>query len=291
MKKRKSEAIFCVTPSEEGVTLLSFLREHCQEAPSVKAIKRAIENKGCTVNGRIETFSSHPVLAGDKIAIDLSVHLSKPLFSEAKWSVLYEDAVLYICNKPAGALSQNKNYTLVHRLDKETSGVLIFAKTPEIKEKMIEIFRKREIAKTYLALVEGALSKDRGEINAPLGKIGEYQGQTIYGVVALAKGKSALTRWKCLKKNAQASLLQLEPVTGRTHQLRVHLSHLHHPIIGDVQYGKHFKTLSLCRPKRHLLHAYAIAFAHPISGAPLKVIAPIPKDFKEALQQLQLGGL
>lgn len=276
-----------VIPSEEGMTLLSFLRLHCQEAPSVKALKRAIENKGCTINGRIETFSSHPVSAGDCIILDLSAAAKEP-FPKGLWPVLYEDEALYICNKPAGAISEDRQYLLVHRLDKETSGVLIFAKTAVIKEKMIKIFREYRVAKTYLALVKGALAKDQGEIKAPLGKVGEYQGQTLYGVVAPPAGRSAVTRWKCLKKNAHASLLQLEPITGRTHQLRVHLSYLHHPILGDVQYGKNFRTLALCQPKRHLLHAYAIAFPHPISGAPLKVIAPIPQDFKEALELLHL---
>ncbi len=281
-----------VTASEEGATLLSFLRRHCPQAPSVKAIKRAIDGKYCRVNGRVETFSSHPLRKGDRVHLDLSGVLLQKKTQQPLLKVLFEDEVLLICNKPPGLVCDNAsinqalpqhlgNLQLIHRLDKETSGALMIAKEPAMKEKMIALFKEHQVHKQYLALVDGAVKQKSGKIDNYLGKKGSYQGQTIYGVVTPGKGERAVTLWKCLKKGPTSTLLLAEPVTGRTHQLRVHFSHIGHPILGDYQYGKAFK----CKldPKRHLLHAYSIRFTHPLSHQEIEVIAPAPSDFKSAL--------
>jgi RluA family pseudouridine synthase len=173
---------------------------------------------------------------------------------------------------------------LVHRLDKETSGVLILAKTPDIKDKMVALFKSRNIRKFYLAIVDGVMDKNEGKIDNFLGKKHEFQGQTIYGSVDEKKGMRAITFWKCLAKYKTASVVCCELFTGRTHQLRAHLSGIGHPILGDIQYGRKF----ICRfkPCRNLLHAYSVAFMHPSTGKKLKIIAPIPVDFKQALKEI-----
>ncbi len=286
-----------VLASEEGMNLLSFLRLHCPEAPSVKAIKRAINGKYCTVNGGIETFSSHPLRKGDKVRFDL-LGLSRSAKTEKlRLAVLYEDEVLLICNKPAGMVCENRIFNqlfpqylekllLVHRLDKETSGVLILAKEPGILKKMISLFKQHLVRKLYLAVVDGKMKKEKGKVENCLGKKGSYQGQTIYGAVDPSKGQRAVTLWKCFKSVKAASLLLAEPITGRTHQLRVHFSLLGHPILGDAQYGKMFTCqLSL---KRHLLHAYSIRFIHPLNKKEIEAIAPIPSDFQEVLSALHI---
>jgi RluA family pseudouridine synthase len=281
-----------VSRKEAGMHLLAFLREKCPQAPSVKALKRAIDGKHCIVNGRIETFSSYVLKENDTVSLSDTAFESK---KNPKVSILYEDEELLVINKPAGIVSDNRSIQshlkgplqLVHRLDKETSGVLVLAKSSHSKAKLVEAFKKRTVSKLYLAIVDGVVAKDNGKIENFLGKKQSYQGQTIYGSVPEKKGLKAITFWSCLHRGKTASFVSCEPVTGRTHQLRVHLSEMGHPILGDVQYGKRF----ICpfKPCRNLLHAYQIAFVHPSTGKALKIIAPIPADFKQALMALNMS--
>jgi RluA family pseudouridine synthase len=277
-----------VLPKEQGMRLLAFLREKCPASYSVKALKRAIDNKHCKINGKVETFSSHILKSGDRIEIDLE---SLKKASIAAPEVLFEDEDLFICNKPAGLVSDNKyfarykkNLQLVHRLDKETSGVLILVKTPESKAKMETLFKERQIHKSYLALVDGKMLKEEGTIDNYLGKKHSYQGQTIYGAVSKNEGVHAVTEWKVAKRGDKATLLLCHPLTGRTHQLRAHFSGIGHPILGDYQYGKKF--VCSCQPSRHLLHASEVTFNHPRTGKKLTILAPMPQDFLSALEQL-----
>ena len=272
--------------------LLAFIKSQCEEAPSVKAIKRAIDCKRCTVNRRIETFSSFVLSEGDLVV------LSADAFAEEEKKsipILYEDEDLLVCNKPPGVISDasalrpffpkwTNQWALVHRLDKETSGALLIAKKSVAKERLLKAFKERTVHKAYLALVDGIVKKESGKIDNHLGKIGSYQGQTIYGQVEPGKGQRAITSWKCMQRGKNVSLIWCEPLTGRTHQLRVHLSAMGHPILGDVQYGKRFR--SSLHPPRNLLHAYQIRFPHPTTGKEIKVTAPIPADFK-----VYLGGV
>ena len=267
--------------------LLQFLRTNYREAPSVKEIKRAINGKRCVVNHQTQTFSSYLLAAGDLVVLEEGgVERKRAL------SVLYEDTELLLVNKPSGVvcdhcLERSLGAELVHRLDKETSGVLILSKSAEAQEKMLALFKERSVRKLYLALVDGIPSQGEGVIDTFLGRTGGYEGQAIYGTVKAGQGKRAITYWKRLKHGQGASLLGCEPHTGRTHQLRVHLSALGHPILGDNQYGKRFACP--LRPCRNLLHAYSITFKHPCSGKEIKVVAPIPVDFKQALDQLTLA--
>lgn len=283
MKKANS---WRISKKEAGTRLLQFLRENCPEASSVKALKRAIDGKCCMVNRQIETFSSYILKENDVVILDFSALEEKQ--STSSLSILFEDEELLIVNKPSGLVCDPRSlpsvysvYFLVHRLDKETTGVLILAKNAKAKEKMIELFKERKIQKVYLALVAGVMEKQEGTIDNYLGKKHAFQGQTVYGAVEKSKGLHAVTHWKCLKKGKGISLLACEPYTGRTHQLRVHLSGMGHPILGDTQYGKQKGIF-----RRQLLHAYSIAFRHPSTGKELKVIAPIPADFKKVLESL-----
>ncbi|MGC1879082.1 MAG: RluA family pseudouridine synthase [Rhabdochlamydiaceae bacterium] len=282
-----------VARQETGVRLLQFLREKCPEAPSVKALKRAIDNKLCTVNHRIETFSSFILKENDIVVLSEDAFEKKRGVLSVKIPILYEDEELLIVNKPVGLVSDGRSIKryfphaeIVHRLDKETTGVLILAKTVVTKKKMTDLFKERAVRKLYLAVVDGVIAKDSGRIDNFLGKKHSYQGQTIYGSVGEKKGERAITDWKCLTKGKTASIVSCEPYTGRTHQLRVHLSGMGHPILGDVQYGKKF----ICpwQPQRNLLHAYCVVFKHPSTGKELKVIAPIPADFRQAFKELKV---
>ncbi len=267
-----------VSSTQAGRRLLQFLREECSAAPSVKAIKRAIDGKCCTVNTHIQTFSSHRLHEGDLVSLKEGAFHEKEIPLPTP---LYEDEELLIVHKPAGVLSESLPHFPVHRLDKETSGVLILAKTPLMQTQMMTLFKQRQVEKRYLALVDGSPSSNEGVIDNHLGKKGGYEGQTLYGAVSPAQGMRAITQWRCLCRSPSAALLLCSPRTGRTHQLRVHLSEQGHPILGDRQYARHFKTRY--HPERNLLHAYQVSFSHPRTHAPLKITAPIPVDFKEAL--------
>lgn len=284
-----------VSKKEAGMSLLSFLKSQKIQVPSVKAIKRAIEAKSCTVNRQLQTFSSCVLNEGDCVSLDmaaleeqLSLNIKSP--DKKKMGILFEDASFFIFNKIAGITSDmaslrpflpsfEKGWSLVHRLDKETTGILIIAKTPFAKEKMLEAFKNREVSKVYLAIVDKEMKKEAGTIDNFLGVIHRYEGQTIYGPVERNQGMRAITQWKCIVKAKGASIVWCEPKTGRTHQLRVHLSGLGHPILGDTQYAKRFSFPHL--PKRYLLHAYKIQFTHPKTQKKIQVTAPIPSDFKE----------
>jgi RluA family pseudouridine synthase len=282
-----------VSSSEQGMRLLAFLREKVSGASSVKALKRAIEARLCTINGKVECFSSKILAAGDLIELDLSAVEAK----RDALSIVYEDNDLIICNKPAGIVSENAAFNkllpfyrgtleLVHRLDKDTSGIIIAAKNKEMKEKLMDLFAKRQVRKAYLAIVDGPVKKKEGRIESHLSKKFSYQGQSIWGSVSKGKGLIAVTQWRCLKKGKNASLLLCEPETGRTHQLRVHLSEMGHPILGDYQYCREF-TCPL-RPQRHLLHAFKIKFNHPSTKKLITAEASAPPDFEQALRDLDL---
>ena len=256
--------------------LLAFLRGRCPHGLSVKAIKRAIDGRGCTINGRMESFSTHVVKGGDLVVLRLQEQ--DPVLTPA---ILYEDEHLLICNKPAGMVSENAVFNalfshkldLIHRLDKDTSGALMLAKSKEMKEEMIALFKQKLVRKFYLAVVDKNVKEMRGKIENHLVKKHQYQGQTIWGTAE--RGLHALTRWECLKQMEDSSLLLCEPVTGRTHQLRVHLSGVGHPILGDYQYAKRFKCAYIA--SRQLLHAHRLAFTHPLSKKPIDLKAPLER--------------
>lgn len=271
-----------VTRDERGQRLLAFLRESCPNAPSVKALKRAIESKRCKINGRVETFSTHLLKTGDVVEIEWEDEQIK-----VRPIVLWEDDILIAYDKPPGVVSEPKNFRgkLIHRLDKETSGVILCAKDRPTLDQMIEQFRKKEIHKEYFALVDGVVKDDLKKIVTKLAPRHRFQGQTIYG--SSPQGQEAITEWKVIKKGHKASLLLCKPVTGRTHQLRVHLKEAGHPILGDYHYARVFHAP--IDAKRYLLHAYRITFVHPKTGKEVEITAPLPEDFLQALELLGMA--
>lgn len=206
--------------------------------------------------------------------------------------ILYEDNSLVAINKPAGVVVNRaqsvKEETIedwarkrnegsldrggvVHRIDKETSGILLIAKTPEAFEKLQRQFKERSVKKTYLALVHGKLVPSQGEIRVPIGRL--PWNRQRFGVVP--DGKEAVTRYKVIKDN----LIELYPETGRTHQIRVHLKYINHPVVGDYLYAGR-KTARDDRKwaGRVMLHAWKLSCSHPISGKTIALEAPIPDD-------------
>lgn len=225
--------------------------------------------------------------------------------------VLYEDHSLLVYNKPAGLVVNRAktvkqptlqdilaNYLkvksggigdragIVHRLDKETSGIILVAKTPQAFVELQKQFKERKVNKKYLALVHGQLQPKKGIIKAPISR--SPFDRKKFGV--FLGGRGAETAYQVIKKYRHPelgnfSLLALIPKTGRTHQIRVHLKHLGHPVVGDQFYAGR-KTARGDRHwcSRQFLHASQIVLTHPQSGQKVKFVSPLPKDLKKALK-------
>lgn len=287
-----------VTKKESGTKLLLFLTQHLDGKYSSKFIKRTIEHNGCQINGRMERFASTILGNGDHVTLLIEQAPPPGILQEELQRILFEDEALLVYDKPAGVncdekgilkilKKRNPSLQLVHRLDRDTTGVLLLAKTPQIFERLVEQFKQFHVQKRYLAIVDGVLLQSVGMIENYLGKRSDYAGQTLWGSVNSSKGLAATTEWHCRKRGKQATLVECMPKTGRTHQIRVHMAEMGHPILGDYQYGKEFKCLY--RPVRILLHAEELCFHHPVSGQLLELKAPLPEDFKQAQQDLFKG--
>jgi 23S rRNA-/tRNA-specific pseudouridylate synthase len=255
--------------------LIDFISENIGPDTSKKQIKRWIDGNSCRVNNQVERFSATLVKPGDHVILDID-HAPK-----LEIQVIYEDEYFKVINKPAGIPVEKLEETehLVHRIDRDTSGLLIIPKTEKAYRALRPLFEKREIVKEYLALVDGIPEEKTGVIEASLAKTGKADGMVFWGV--RVDGLPAITHWICTQKGKDWSMLQCRPETGRTHQLRVHLKHIGHPILGDYQYNRSFN--SRLRPKRHMLHAYRLVFDHPFTGAKMNLEAPVPDDFNELL--------
>lgn len=287
-----------VSAQESGITLLAFLKMKFGDSVSARSLKRSLENNEFQVNGLTQRFGTTLLGSGDQVIFlgnSISKIVRSPIHFE-KTRLLYEDDALFIYDKPPAIASDSPELLnalkrslptliLVHRLDRDTSGILIFAKTKPVFEKFVALFKQQSVDKTYVALVDGVPKKRSGIIDNFLGALHRYHGQAIYGAVPSTKGLRAITVWKCEKAGKEAALLVCHPKTGRTHQIRVHCSEMGHPILGDYQYGRKFRCPY--RPERCLLHAKSIAFPHPVTGLKLEITAPLPEDFSNAMKDLR----
>ena len=192
---------------------------------------------------------------------------------DKKKSFVWKDFVAYEDNRPG----------IVHRLDKDTSGIILVAKTKTTQFFLAKQFQKREIKKTYWALVSGEVKDEKGEIVAPLGRSVYERKKMAVGSYA---GKEAVTRFKVLKRFVDFTLLEVKPKTGRTHQVRVHLAYIGYPVLGDRDYSSKW-TVGEKKIKRQLLHAYELDFVHPAQKKRMKLTAPLPDDFNETLKLLK----
>ena len=169
---------------------------------------------------------------------------------------------------------------IVHRLDKDTSGLIMAAKTQAAHNSLSAQIKDRTVSKGYLALVEGVPRQEHGRIDAPVGR--HPRVRTRMAVVA--GGREARTGYRVVERSEKYSLLELALETGRTHQIRVHLAYLGHPIVGDSVYGKKSPGLD-----RHFLHAHQLGFSHPETGDPVELGSPLPPDLEQALELLRKG--
>lgn len=288
-----SEGSWEVSASEQGMTLLRFLQARIESSRSAKSLKKDIESKGCFVNGQLERFAARPLWKGDKVLWRQSTIAALP-----SPSIIYEDESFLALDKPpglvcepsaiAGYLPRHSTLLLVHRLDRDTSGLLLLAKSRYAEEGLRAQFHQRVIVKSYIAISSDSPSLSEGTIcNYMLAK-GRYCGQTFWGCsdVQVKGSLYAETSWRTLAKASKFAILECHPKTGRTHQIRVHLASLGCPIAGDSQYGK---DDSLTMAPRCLLHAWKLSLKHPATGAPMQLLAPPPNDWKASWDRLSKG--
>jgi len=226
---------------------------------------------------------------------------------EIPLEILYDDKDFLVVNKPAGMVvhpgSGNSEHTLVnalvyhfeelrqkqenirpgivHRLDKDTSGVILVAKTDFAHNKFSKQFKKHEIEKVYHTCVKGIVEHEEGICEEPVGRAFLNRKKMV---IRPSGGKEAYTFFKVLKRFRKTTYLAVFPKTGRTHQIRVHLNYIGHPLLGDALYGVKSPFI-----KRQALHAYSLKFKHPRTGQEIEVEAPIPNDMKELLSSLESG--
>ena len=266
-------------------------------------LKKLIVDGRVTVNGLVRPVG-YKIREGDQIT--LQVPASVPLDTVAEpipLNIIFEDEYLLALNKPAGIVVHPApgHYTgtlvnallhhckdlsgiggverpgIVHRLDKDTSGVVMVAKTESAHKNLAAQFKNREIRKEYLAIVKGNVKKDKGLIHATIGRHKVHRKKMDTRTL---NGREASTEYQVVHRCKSWSYLELWPKTGRTHQIRVHLASIHHPIIGEQLYGGKAADLKI---PRHALHAHRLELKHPITELDLSFQASIPSDMEDFL--------
>jgi RluA family pseudouridine synthase len=295
MANKKVDKSWHVTSKSHGMKLREFLCKElfrdCQL--SSKQIRKLLDKGSVCVDSVIECFGSRVLQKGNYVSIVFSD--GAEFVSEEPVLVLYEDSFFMAISKPPFVVStldelvkRNerilRHYHLVHRLDKETSGILLIAKNEKIFDLFKKMFQSHEVEKTYIAFVYGTLKNQEGNIVKPLALKQRIGNQVIWHVQE--KGLYAETHYKVLARGVNVSLLEVLPKTGRTHQLRVHLASIGCPIIGDKVYGGIVKKQYAA--KRHLLHASRLLFRHPVTQEECVVADALPADCLKA--RLDLFG-
>lgn len=195
-------------------------------------------------------------------------------------------ALLAHCGGKLSQIGGEDRPGIVHRLDRETSGVILAAKTDQAHEALAEIFASREIEREYLAIVSGLPELLSGSISTPIGRHPVHRHKM--NIVEEGEGRDARTDWQRIEAYGKAySLLRCQIFTGRTHQIRVHLGSIGHPVLGDKVYGFRADPRLAIPPPRVMLHAIRLRFRHPVTDEALELTAPIPADFREQAEQLR----
>lgn len=290
-----------VKNSERGMTLENFIYQKLKDW-SHKQVKSAIDQKRAFVNGRCVFMAKWNLKPRDRVQfvpnrIAVPPHVRQRM---ERVDVLFEDADILAVNKPAFIESEDfaavvLNYLKrktrgrghpylgqMHRLDKETSGVMIFTKKKQANE-LADQFRRHTIRKYYLAVVNGRVAAQSGQIKEPLEKGAFGEGRKVRVARGKEGAREAKTFYEVVERYETATLLRVRIFTGRTHQIRVHLSDAGYPLVGDTVYcGPHGMSFRRCA-----LHAERLEFVHPVTKQKIKITAPLPEDMKKLIAELR----
>ncbi|HKG47378.1 MAG TPA: RluA family pseudouridine synthase [Pyrinomonadaceae bacterium] len=306
---------FKIEADQAGDRLDAFLASQI-DGWSRARLQRLIENEDVLVNGKVAK-SSYKLREADEIEVELVAPPTEFFSAEnIPIDIVYEDDTLVVVNKPAGLVVHPASGTpsgtlanalayhfqklpdgetsvrpgIVHRLDRDTSGLLVVAKTEAALENLSDQFRDRSVYKSYVALVHGRVQSNSGKIDQPLAR--DRSNRTRMAVVR--GGRNALTLYRVRRGFDRFTLLEVELKTGRTHQIRVHLMWIKHPVVGDETYGggrdntiKDPQLRARIRSlNRHFLHAEKLGFKHPQTGAFVKFESPLPPELEDLLTQI-----
>ncbi len=304
------------TVSEDAGKRLDVFLASVLEGYSRSGVQKLIRSGNVTVNGSVQK-AGYILKGGDSILCKIVENKPSLVPFSMKLDIIYEDDHIIAVNKPPGIVvhpgAGNKEKTLVHvllahcgflasvgsperpgivhRLDKGTSGVIVVAKTNSAYFKLVEQFKNRKVSKEYLALVwgNGLDGKEEGTVKGFLGRHSKDRKRITFR----KEGKESITYWRIVKRWRDFSLIEAKPITGRTHQIRVHLSYVNCPILGDTVYGGHEKRCKAIKNPElreklqsidhQLLHAYRISFLHPITERPITLEATPPEDMLEIM--------
>lgn len=291
---KKSQLTFTV---KETTELLPFLM-NAMHGISRNRAKALLVNRLVLVDNIITTNALTTLHPGQTVQLDRSKQ--KMAFHSNDLGVVYEDPYLLVIDKRAGLLSMSNNTRqqtvqnvlnkylekggsrctshLVHRLDRDTSGLMIYAKDTKTQRTLIEEWQQLVTDRRYVALVSGEMQQNKGTIRSWLTEDKRF---ITHSSPVDNGGKYAVTHYNVLRKGNGYTLVELELETGRKNQIRVHLSDMGHPIVGDIKYGSNDESL-----RRLGLHAYILAFRHPVNGKYLRFETPIPDSFEKALREV-----
>lgn len=294
---------------DDDKRLDAYLSEELDEI-SRTYIQRIIKDKRVKVNGS-EKKSSYMVKEGDHILVELPEPKTLELIPEdIPVDIIYEDDDLAIINKPQDMVVHPApgNYTgtlvnallyhmdnlssingiirpgIVHRLDKDTSGLLVIAKNDMAHRELSAMLKARDIHREYISLVHGLIKEDEGTINKPIGRDPKNRKKMT---VIYTNSKEAITNYRVIKRYNDYSLAQLNLETGRTHQIRVHMAYLNHPVVGDPLYSSGKNEFKI---DKQLLHARKLGFTHPIKKIYMEFECEPPENFKTILDKLDRKG-
>ena len=289
---------------EQGARLDKYVGEKCPEISRTQA-QRLIGDGHIMVNGGTAKAGLR-LNIGDRVTVSIPPAAPSPLLPEAiPFNSMYEDDDLLVIDKPAGLAVHpapgHPRHTLVnailshlsslpdtgdslrpgivHRLDKDTSGVMLVAKNGMAQANLSDQFKARSVVKAYLVLVKGHLSPERGIIEAPIGRDPRHRKRMA--VAAEGRGRQARTQYHVVRYVGDYTLLEVMPETGRTHQIRVHLAAIGYPVVGDTTYGVKSAYLS-----RQFLHASRLGFHLPSSGEYVEFESELPQDLEQALKDI-----
>jgi 23S rRNA pseudouridine1911/1915/1917 synthase len=272
--------------------------------------QRLISSGAVRVNGSAQP-KHYRLRPGDYVGVEpFEPQPAEPVAQSIPINIVYQDKCLAVISKPAGLVvhpaAGHREGTLVnallyaiedlsgvggvlrpgivHRLDRDTSGLMVVAKNDSSHATLQKMVRGRELKRLYLALVHGVPATRLATIDAPVGR---NPGNRKKMAVTGEGGRPALTHFQVIKHYPEAALLEVELVTGRTHQIRVHLAYIGYPVVGDPEYGIHGALERELELKRQFLHAYKISFPHPETGEELSFEDPLPEDLESALRRLE----